>query len=388
MATENKLNKRIAIDARFLGEAGPGRYVKNILNQLEALDVKNEYFVFLRARGFEQYTPVNPNFKKILADYKWYSWKEQISFLFKIIECKADLLYVPHFNIPVLYTGNLVTAIPDIIMHHFSTERGTTLPKLYFKFKKLVYKVVVWCAVKKSYKIIVPSKDVIEDFLRAYPKTSRNKFILAYEGVDPSFTAEVSDSDKMFSEFGIRPPYLLYISSMYEHKNVPFLLDMFKEFLKSSGNDYQLVLIGKKDKFSERIAELVKQKGLEKNVIMPGMTRYVKDSEITALRKNASLYVFPSLKEGFSLTPLEAQAVGLSCLISDIPCHREIYGDSVLYFDPHDMCDAVEKMKIVLNDANLRHLLVEEGYENVKKYDWRKTGEITLAVFNDLLKNL
>ncbi len=377
--------RKIAIDGRFLGEAGPGRYVKNIIEQLEKADTINNYYVFLRPKGYEQYTPSNPNFRKVSADYKWYSWKEQTLFLLKLLKYKPDILYVPHFNIPVLYPGKIITAIPDIIMHHFSTEKGTTLPKFYFKFKKLVYRYVVDKAVKKSYRIIVPSKDVIDDFINAYPKVSKNKFVLAYEGVDPSFTNE--DTGEIFQEFGIKRPYFLYVSSMYEHKNVPFLLDVFEEFNKKSENRYQLVLIGKKDKFSERVSELVKQRGLSDSVKMPGMTRYIKDGEITTLRKNAEFYVFPSLKEGFSLTPLEAQSVGLPCLISDIPCHREIYDDSVLYFDPHDKKDAIGKLEILMIDQNLKSLLIEKGYENVKRYDWRKTGEITLAVFNDLLKN-
>ncbi|EKD95460.1 MAG: hypothetical protein ACD_24C00483G0001, partial [uncultured bacterium] len=85
----------------------------------------------------------------------------------------------------MLYPGKLVTAIPDIIMHSFSTERGTTLPKFYFRFKKWVYKIVVYWAVKRSFKVIVPSQDVKADFIKAYPTVSPDKFVVAYEGVDP-----------------------------------------------------------------------------------------------------------------------------------------------------------------------------------------------------------
>ena len=131
--------KRIGIDARFYGKAGPGRYTKNIIKHLEKVDVVNSYFILLKKDNFEDYIPVNPNFTKVLADYPWYSWAEQTSFLFKVLSLKLDLYYVPHFNIPVLYPKKIVTAIPDMIMHTFSTEKGTTLWKPYFKFKKFVY---------------------------------------------------------------------------------------------------------------------------------------------------------------------------------------------------------------------------------------------------------
>jgi len=145
---------RIGIDARFYGEAGPGRYVKNIIEHLENIDNENEYIIFLRKKVFDEFVPKNNRTKKILADYKWYSWGEQLGFLFLVIKQKLDLFYVPHFNIPILYPGKLVCAIPDIIMHKFSTERGTTLFKPYFKLKKIVYKIVVKTAVRKSCKVI------------------------------------------------------------------------------------------------------------------------------------------------------------------------------------------------------------------------------------------
>ena len=376
----------IAIDARFLGEAGPGRYVKNIIEQLEKVDTANEYVIYLRPKGFEQYKPSSSNFRKVLADYKWYSWQEQVGFLFKILKDRPDIFYVPHFNIPVLYPGKLVTAIPDIIMHSFSTERGTTLPKFYFRFKKWVYKIVVYWAVKRSFKVIVPSQDVRSDFIKVYPGVSPDKFTVAYEGVDPVFFEGHQASVEIFSEFGIRQPYFLYISSMYEHKNVPFLIDVFEEFTRSK--NYQLVLIGKKDKFSGHIAEIIKSKNLENKILMPGMARYITDGEINSLRKNASAYVFPSLKEGFSLTPLEAQAMGLPSVISDIPCHREIYGDTVSYFDPKDKSDFLNKLEQIISDDGLRQKLIEMGYENMKKYDWKNTAETTLRVFRDLLNDL
>lgn len=379
--------KRIVVDARFLGEAGPGRYVKNIIEHLELLDKENEYIIYLRPKGFEQYTPKSENFTKVPADYKWYTWSEQINFLLRILKDRPDIFYVPHFNIPVLYPGKLVTAIPDIIMHSFSTERGTTLPKFYFRFKKIMYKFVVWWAVKRSYKVIVPSNDVKADFLKAFPAEKESKFVLAYEGVDPVFTSPAPETKtEVLEEFKIKQPFLLYISSMYEHKNVPFLIDCFADLIKD-GKNYSLVLIGKKDKYSEKIFEDVKSRGLEEKIIMPGMKRYITDSEINVLRNNAEAYVFPTLKEGFSLTPLEAQAVGLPSLISDIPCHREIYGDTVMYFDPKNKEDFISKLDVIINDTDARINMINKGYENVKKYDWKNTASLTLNVFSDLLNN-
>lgn len=381
-----KRNKRIGIDARFYSEAGPGRYAKNIVEHLEKLDNENEYFIFLRKKGWDKYQPINPNFKKILADYPWYSWKEQTLFLLKLLSSNLDLFYVPHFNVPVLYPGTLITAIPDIIMHTFSTEAGTTLPKPYFKIKKLVYKKVVSWVVKRSKKVIVPSYDTLNDFVKTFPKEPKNKFVMVYEGVDPVFSSNTLDSASVKQKYGIPDNFLLYVSSMYEHKNVPGLLSAFKILKEKYGYKGSLVLIGKKDKFSERVNNLVTELDLSSSVLLPGMKEYVSDPEVVSLRKAAQLCVFPSLKEGFSLTPLESQQVGLACVISDIPCHREIYRDSVVYFDPKDSENMALKINDVLQDNELINQLISKGYENVKKYSWFETAGITLKVFTEVLK--
>jgi len=375
--------KTIGIDGRFYGEAGPGRYVKNIIESLEKVDTKNKYIVFLRPKGMELYVPSNPNFSKKLADYKWYSWGEQLGFLIKIITSKLDLLYVPHFNFPVLYFGQLVTAIPDLIMHTFSTEKGTTLPKSYFRFKKFIYTIVVSLAVRRSYKVIVPSFDVRNDFEKAFPKTPVDKYVVAVEGVDPVFLDQTVDE----TQVNLHPeePYLLYISSMYEHKNVPRLVQAFKIIKENYPSSLKLYLIGKKDKYSLAVEELVKSMGLQKDILLPGNTKPVTDIETKYFRKHALLYVFPSLKEGFSLTPIEAQSFELPCIISDIPVHREIYQDTVAYFNPENVEDMAVKILSLLNNEEQRAELIEKGKYHYKKFNWINTAEITKNVFEAAL---
>lgn len=375
--------KTIGIDARFYGEAGPGRYAKNIIQHLEKLDTKNKYLIFLRKRGFDEYKPENPNFKKVLTHYKWYSFEEQIFFLIKILKFKPDLLYVPHFNIPVLYPKKIVTAIPDIIMHTYSTEEGTTLPKFYFRFKKLVYYFVVLWAVIRSKKVIVPSNDVKKDFINTYPFIPESKFVLAYEGIDPDFITVPDHPESVLEKYNIKKPFLLYVSSMYEHKNVGRLIEMHRILKSKYGYKMQLVLVGKNDKFAQKIYENITKENLQNEIIMPGIKNYVSDGEVVALRTQAELYIFPSLKEGFSLTPLEGQKVGLASAISDISSHKEIYEDSVSYFNPYDPSDIAEKVDFILKNPSYKNVLVEKGYKQAKKYDWLNTAKITLEVLEN-----
>lgn len=377
--------KTLGIDARFYGEAGPGRYVKNIIQHLEKVDTQNKYFIFLTKKSFDTYIPKYQNFQKVLADHPWYSWNEQIFFLLKLLRFNLDLLYVPHFNIPVLYPKKIVTAIPDVIMHTYSTEKGTTLPIWYFKFKKIVYKYVLLWAAIRSKKVIVPSKVTLNDFRFLFPWISQDKYVLAEEGVDPDYTKLTVDPQKILADLEVRKPFLLNVGSAYEHKNIPRLIDAFKILCEKYGFTGQLIIVGKKDKFSKSVFDKIVAEKLKNRVLMPGLKKYVTDEQVIALRKEAEIYVFPSLMEGFSLTPMESQAVGLACAISDIPIHREIYDNSVLYFDPRDPQDMAKKINRLLSDKNLKKDLIAKGLKQIKKYDWYKTAKKTLEVFESIL---
>lgn len=384
---------KIGIDARFYGKAGPGRYTKNIVEHLEKVDKKNEYVIFLTQEGYDSYHPENQNFKKVLADYMWYSFSEQTTFLFKILKKKLDLYYVPHFNIPILYPKKIVTAIPDMTMHTYSTEKGTTLPLWYFKIKKVVYKAVFWWAVFRSYKVIVPSKTVLEEFTKHIKGISKDKYVLAYEGVDPDFQKVHPNPKTVLEKYGIDRNYILSVGSMYEHKNVEGLIEMYKILRSEYGYQGQLVLASKRDKFTESIYERVKQEGLENDILVLAFKDpkaesdiVVSDEEIIALRMSAQAYVMAAFKEGFSLTALEGMAVGLPAALSDIECHREVYKDSVLFFDPYKPEDIAKKVQMLMTDEKVRKDYIQRGYDRIKVYDWHKTAQITLDVFNQALK--
>jgi glycosyltransferase involved in cell wall biosynthesis len=389
--------KKIGIDARFYGRAGPGRYTKNIVQHLEKVDEINKYSIFLTKEGFNLYEPQNKNFQKVLADIPWYSFKEQTLFLVRVLQEGLDLYYVPHFNIPILYPKKLVTAIPDMIMHTYSTEKGTTLPKPYFRFKKIVYKLVFWWAVFRSDKVIVPSKTVMKDFVETIKSIPESKYVLAYEGVDPDFiemSKEVNDSyiEQVLEKYGITSPYILHVGSMYEHKNIDTIIDMYKVLKEKYKFSGKLVLVSKKDKFSERIQNRIVSEELEEDVILPAFVVesdeiiVVRDKELIALRKRAELYVMAALKEGFSLTALEGMTLGLPAILSDIDCHREVYESSVIYFNPYDPNDMAEKANKMLTDTKLREEYVKRGYEQVNKYDWIHAAKVTLGIFDDVLK--
>ncbi len=380
----------IGIDARFYGEAGPGRYVKNLLLELEKIDDDNLYVVFLKKAGFADYSPKNSRFRKVLADYPWYSLSEQILLPLKIWSAKVDLMHFTQFNIPVFWLGDFVVTIHDMIMHEFSTERQTTRSRVSHRLKKAVFLFVFNTACRRAKKILVPSMSTKEDLVNKIGLKSE-KIIITYEGIDASFKEAATKTPEtdltgqtVLLKYRVKKPYVLYVGSMYPHKNLERLVTAFGILSKRYAFPGQLILVGKESYFSRRLRKFITERGLSEKIIFPAtatITGYLSDTEAVSFFRQAAVYVFPSLKEGFGLSPLEAMVLGIPTAVSQISAMPEICGDASLFFDPYRPEDIAEKLNRLLSDDVLRVELVSAGYNRVKFFSWTKMAELTLAAY-------
>jgi len=164
-------------------------------------------------------------------------------------------------------------------------------------------------------------------------------------------------------------PYLLYVGNLYPHKNIKRLISAFRQLIEKDNLDYRLVIVGGDKKNSTE------------RIIFTGL---INDEELDDIYKNASLFVFPSLSEGFGFPPLEAMKRGVPVVSSHATCLPEILGNAAVYFNPQDVSDMAEKIKKVLLDKNLKSELIKKGLEGVKKYDWQKTAEETLTLYKNI----
>jgi glycosyltransferase involved in cell wall biosynthesis len=409
---------RIGIDARFYGpkQKGLGRYVQKLVENLEKVTLchseqskesssfstgsfgrprrpqddkfKYEFVIFLRKENWHEYQPTNSNFKKVLADYQWYGLKEQILMPLKIWQAKLDLIHFPHFNVPIFCFSPLVITIHDLILKKFPTRRASTLGPIRYWLKNLAYCLVIYSAVKRARKIIAVSNYTKEDILK-YFKIKPEKVKVVYEGAPEkkiknqkhiSKIKNTYQKSKILKKYNITKQYLLYVGNAYPHKNLERLILAFKKLNKDYQGDLQLVLVGELDYFYQR---LQKQFSGLKEVIF---TDFVSDQELTALYQNASLYVFPSLCEGFGLPPLEAMAYQLPVIASETSCLPEVLGPAAIYFNPEDIEDMAKKIKQVLEDRALQEKLISEGKKRIEKYSWTKMAQEILEVYRWILR--
>lgn len=372
---------KIGFDARFYAEAGGiGRYIRELIAELEKQDSINEYLIFINKKGDKEYQPTNPNFKKVVADIPWYGLREQFCFKAIIKKQKIDLMHFPHWNIPFLFNDPFVVTIHDLILLHFPSRRASTLGLLTYWIKNLAYKMVLRHAVYKSKKILSPSKFVKEDILEKF-KIEPQKIIVSHEGHGYSVGQARFQNKQMINlqKYSLNKPYLLYVGAAFPHKNLEGLIKAFQIFQNKYSKKYQLVLTGKRNYFYNQLLSKVAIKRLNDIIF----TDYLPDNELSTLYQGASAYIFPSFYEGFGLPPLEAMAQGVPVIASKTSCLPEILGKAALYFDPTNPEDMAESINRILNDDSLRQELKKRGFEQIKRFSWAKCAQLTLQTYKN-----
>lgn len=366
---------RIGIDARLWNESGVGRYTRNLILQLQKIDEKHEYILFVLHKDIHdvQSQITNTKWKVREANIQWHTLAEQIKFPLLLRKEKLDLVHFPYFSLPIFYGKPFVVTIHDLILHHFPTGQASTLPLPFYWMKLLGYTFIMQQSAKKARKIITVSyatKDEIVDHLHIDQK----KISVTHEGVDENITKYTSRIPNKFHD----TKYFLYIGNAYPHKNLDRLIEAFGE-VRNEQSAVKLVLVGKEDFFYKRQKKHVQKLGLQNSVLFYGKAT---DAELAGLYKNALALIMPSLMEGFGLPVLEAMAHKCLVLASDIPALREICGNAAFYFDQNSKEAIKETLLTVCNSIpGAFNKKITEGTERIKKFSWEKMAKETLLVY-------
>lgn len=355
---------RIAVDARFINSS-TGRYVERLLHYLQIIDSDNTYLVLVRASDAAYWTPTNPNFSVVVADYKYYSFAEQLGFLRFLDGLNADLVHFALPQQPVLYGGAHVTTVHDLtLLNTYNSDKNW----LVYHAKQLVGRYVFRSVARSSQVVLTPS-EYTKQAIIAHAGITPDKVTVTYEAADP--IAGDPEPYRLPS-----PEFLLYVGQQSDYKNIRRLILAHQKLLAAHPR-LHLVLAGSKNAALRANEDWAARNNYQQIIF----TGFVSDSQLLWLYRNAACYVFPSLMEGFGLPGLEAMRAGAPVASSDATCLPEIYGDAAHYFNPKDTTDMTDKIDQVLTDPGLRDRLVAAGSKKVAGYSWERMARQTLAAY-------
>ena len=362
--------KNIVYDARVCDGKihGISQVAEQLLKCIIELDKDNKYIVLCNNDYIQGKMPQKDNvtYKKLKS--KVYSINEQAEVLNCAKKIKTDLYHSPTFTAPLFASFPVIINIHDLI------------PMVYPEFFPIkyafYYKLFVSKIAKKATKIVTCSESSKTDISRLF-SVDPSKILVAYNSVTPpDESAENIEESKIEK---ITPGYMLYVGNQKPHKNFVNAAKAFDILQnKCPDKNLKLVAVGISDDF-------FRQSPVHKieNIIC---IKYLDSIELNYLYKNAGLFLFPSLYEGFGLPPLEAMSYGVPVVSSYCSSMPEILGNAYEKVDPENPEDIANGLYRVTHHDGLTAELVKKGYSQVKKYSWMKSAKKVVNLYKDILR--
>ena len=216
-----------------------------------------------------------------------------------------------------------------------------------------------------------------------------SKIAVAYLAADDAFKQiELSKTkkDALRKKYNLPEQFVLYVGDVTWNKNVPRLLNAVKKI------DLPLVMVGKSlvaenvDKTNVWNKYIIETQRLAKENVKVQRLGFLPTEDLVSLYNLATVFVFPSVYEGFGLPVIEAMQSGCPVITTKGGSLEEVAGGAAFYFDGSDTDNLAEAIVKVMSSQALRKELSEKGLAQAKKFSWKKTAEQTVSMYKSVLK--
>jgi glycosyltransferase involved in cell wall biosynthesis len=348
---------------------GSSEFCFRLLESLKLLDSDNDFTTYLPINKFYDLPTQSPRWKyKVVHARKLWTMIGLSRYLYQHKD--IDVFFSPTHYLPIYIPVPSVLSILDVSYKYF--------PELFNK--RDLYQLKLWgrYSVKRASAIITISESSKNDIITEY-NVERSKVHVVSVGIKEFGNPKFKSMEELAQKYHIKSPYILFVGTLQPRKNISKLIEAFS-LLKQG---YELVIIGKKGWMYDEILAAPHKYGVESHV---KFLDYVSDEDLPSFYKHAELFVLPSLYEGFGLPVLEAMKYDCPVATSNISSLPEAGGDAAIYFDPKDAGDIAQSIEKVVNNKELRDMMIKKGREQIKKFSWEKSAKETLAVLESVVQ--
>ena len=182
---------------------------------------------------------------------------------------------------------------------------------------------------------------------------------------------------------GIEDEFVLFVGTVEPRKNLLTLMRSFDQILRQTSRRPQLVVVGAEGWLMDELFAFIKQSSISDRLRLTG---YLDDNDLRALYSSCTVFVYPSIYEGFGLPPLEAMACGAPVIASNIATFQETLGSAAQLVAPNDVEALARSIVEILGDEDRRRALSRRGLEQAAKFSWERTAQLTLDVYREVLR--
>jgi len=365
---------RVGLDARALASdeiSGVEQYVTNLVLALSRLEDAPEIVAYtdrpVPDAALAEAASSGPIRTQVLqaprgwlrAALPWRLWRDHV-----------DLVHLPSTIIPPILPCPAVVTVHDLAWVRY--------PETYTPADLAMQRHAVLAASERAAHIMTVSESTARD-LRKYYQKSESKITVTPLGVSPHFSPEGRQlsPDAFPGAERLGKGYVLYTGGIQPRKNLLRLLAAYAKVL-AEGPAPPLVLAGGRCPHADELRTAARKLGVERCLIFLG---YVPQGRLPALYRSATVFVYPSLYEGFGLPVLEAMASGVPVVTSSTSAMPEVADEAALLVDPESVDRLAWGISLLLGDRDLRRTMVQKGLARSREFTWERTARMTVEVY-------
>ncbi|MEF3691447.1 MAG: glycosyltransferase family 1 protein [Candidatus Moraniibacteriota bacterium] len=374
---------KIGIDASrafIKNRTGIEEYSFQVISHLKKELAGLEVFLYTRPKTGKLVKKLKIPAKWKVREIKWPRFWTQIGLSLEMILRPVDVLFIPAHTVPIVHPSGWLMKICNyfwgekrkfktvVTIHGLEYE---FLPEAYSLWERIYMRTVIKKSCQWADKIISVSQNTKKDLVRLY-KIPAHKIEVIYEGYFFEKSEQESNGRKkrILKKYQLENlKYLLFLGRIEERKNLIRIIKAFEILKEKYQIEHKLLLAGGLGYGYNKIVKYIEESFCKKDIYLSG---FVEDREKREILKNADVFLFPTLYEGFGLPIIEAQSLGVPIVASNNSSIPEIIGTKIKPYlvnpqNPEEIADSVFR---ILNNKKVREKLVKPGLENVKRFSW------------------
>jgi len=364
---------KIGFDAKrlFHNNSGLGNYSRDLVRVLSRFFPENDYYLFAKKKSDkanEILKQKNIFFKKIssgiLARQRKMGKDAQNQ--------NCDVFHGLSAELPIKWNKNKkikkIVTIHDLIFLKY--------PKFYSFFDRKIHTWKIKRAIEKADLIIAISQQTKRDIIE-YFNVSKEKIRVIYQTCNDNFRKSYSETELLSTskKFNLPKYFILNVGTIEERKNLFSVVKAIKT------TEIPLVVIGKETKYSKQIKQFITENNMQKQVYF---LQNVSVTELAHIYKLATIFIYPSLYEGFGIPIIEAIFSKTPVITSNVSCLPEAGGDDSVYVNPMDIYDIRSKILHLWKNPEERLHRSEKSLEFAEKFKEEKIAKELMKIYQEI----
>jgi glycosyltransferase involved in cell wall biosynthesis len=351
-----------------------------LIKKIQELEPKHEFVLFAKEDQDRNCFTESTHFKVKTLPGEYFADFEQINLPIASKREKIDLLHCTGNTTPYFSPVPVVQTLHDIIFMDPIPPRDS----LYQRWGNLYRRKLVPLVTSRS-KAVITVSNYEKQRIISRLGIDDSKIQVIYNGLNENHFKIINDPSalgRVRRQYGLPDNFILYLGNPSGRKNPLGVIEAYFMYCSKVHNPLPLVVPGLTQKYIAMAMRTLKVHAEKAAFITPG---YIKEEDLPYVYNLSSMFLFPSLSEGFGMPILEAMACGTPVITSKISSMPEIAGDAALLVDPLSPPSIADALVQIHNSEELQIDKIQEGILNVKRFSWTKTAEQVLEVYERIL---